>query len=263
MKRLFTILGVLVLILVGVLSPSAISASHASVLTIGITSDIHDNWTNLGLFVSSMNKWLPDFVVEDGDIATNPTQATYDAFLAKWRTLRVPRYDVVGNHDALNKPLWSSRIGKPYYRSFDRHGYHVVILDTSSGTVDDTQLTWLRADLAASDLVTLVFTHVSIAPFPKAWKYPNGIITNGAAVRTVFEADGDVVAVFTGHNHTHVGDDWHVVRNGVHYFSIASLSEGVLYSEVLVRGGDVLVNGIGIENDAIPGDIRDWPSRRR
>ena len=49
--------------------------------------------------------------------------------------------------------------GRPYY-SFELGAWHVVALDSSSGTIDDTQIAWLRDDLAAHRTAcTLAFWH--------------------------------------------------------------------------------------------------------
>jgi hypothetical protein len=49
--------------------------------------------------------------------------------------------------------------GRPYY-SFGLGAWHVVALDSSSGTIDDAQIAWLRGDLAAhATACTLAFWH--------------------------------------------------------------------------------------------------------
>ena len=103
------------------------------------------------------------------------TLAEYNAYYSKsWGTPANKRrtYPVPGNHEieaglAANycayfrtgAALDPCAGGRPYY-SFELGTWHVVALDSSSGTIGDAQLAWLRADLAAhATACTLAFWH--------------------------------------------------------------------------------------------------------
>jgi alkaline phosphatase len=152
-----------------------------------------------------------------------------------------PRYHVLGNHefDNLSRDQLLYNIentdiptGETYY-SYDQNGVHCVVLDADY-TVDEPhlpfdlqdpddpfwnwtdawipqeELDWLAADLAASDLPTVVFTHQLL----HRDNTEDHTIKNADIVRGIFEEDGQVVAVFSGHDHR--GEI--AFRNGIHYF---------------------------------------------
>lgn len=168
-----------------------------------------------------------------------------EAAEAKLALFRGPRFHVVGNHDndqASKADLLSkvSNSGAPAgatYYSFDRGGLHFVVLDAGfkadgspySGvpgqagfgfTWDDAnvpaeELAWLKADLSASKLPAIVFTHQELNPqeLVEAGFDKNHEIRNAAAVRSVLEASGRTLAVFSGHYH----DGGYQEVNGIRY----------------------------------------------
>jgi 3',5'-cyclic AMP phosphodiesterase CpdA len=100
----------------------------------------------------------------------------------------LPVEHCVGNHDiwgwdrkesgtAGNEPLWGKKwaldlygLSRPY-RSFDRAGWHFIVLDSMTpaadgyvGKLDDAQFAWLAADLRAVPPTTpvLVLSHIPI-----------------------------------------------------------------------------------------------------
>ncbi len=99
----------------------------------------------------------------------------------------IPVEHVIGNHDVFGRspdsgvattdPLYGKkafeqRFDRRTYRSFDRAGYHFVILDSIQITperefdamIDPAQMAWLRGDLAATPVGTpiVVATHVPL-----------------------------------------------------------------------------------------------------
>jgi predicted phosphodiesterase len=132
----------------------------------------------------------------------------------KFESLSPKRHYVLGNHcvDTLTKEEFLGEVGqKESYYSFDAGGYHFVILDscyTSDGTpygrknfrwtdanVPEHEIDWLRADLASTDLPTIVFAHQRIDV------ETNHGVRNGSQVRNTLEKSGRVQAVFQGHSH--------------------------------------------------------------
>jgi Icc protein len=103
---------------------------------------------------------------------------------------RLPVFHVMGNHDiwgwhaeldertpGYGKGIAIERMGlrEVAYYSFDYDDWHFVVLDNVQqqaddydGSLDDAQLTWLKADLAANRKPVCLFSHMpllSIAPF--------------------------------------------------------------------------------------------------
>jgi 3',5'-cyclic-AMP phosphodiesterase len=108
--------------------------------------------------------------------------------------------------------FWNSAV------RFEHGGFHVA--------PDD--LGWLEADLAATDLPTLIFSHLPLDNgsmignfyFEKA--VPTGAhYVEGAAARDVIERSGKVIACLAGHTH------WNACNtiDGIHYITIHSLTE--------------------------------------
>ena len=196
-------------------------------------------------FVKTMNNLRADFIIELGDLVDllaqdkNPIQnlTEVESLLARFDG---PRFHVLGNHEfdnvARNDML--SHIentgipaGNTWY-SFDNHGIHGVVLDADytvaephrpfdlqdpadpfwnwqDAWIPQDELDWLTADLAASDYPTIVFCHQL---FHRA-DTEDHTIKNASVVRSIFENDGQVLAVFSGHDHR--GEIAFI--NGIHY----------------------------------------------
>ncbi len=147
-----------------------------------------------------------------------------------------PVHHVIGNHDVydLSKEEFLVGTGQAATTySFDLGGVHFVVLDAQydkngndyghivwmvQGFIPQVELDWLAADLAASDLPTVVLVHQPLdADFELLAGGPS--IFNNLAVRDLLAADGDVFAVFSGHDHTaHYSE-----IDGIHYLTIAAM----------------------------------------
>jgi len=202
-------------------------------------------------FVETMNREKADFIVELGDFVDmladgkDPMQ-NLNEIEGIYTSFRGPKYHVLGNHEfdnverkVLINYLENTGIpaGQTYY-SFDHNGIHCIVLDADytnaephrpfdmikkgetawwtwkDAWVPQAELDWLAADLAASDKPTVVFTHQVVSRDKLGDSTEDHTIKNAAAVRKILEADGQVLAVFSGHDHR--GEV--AVRNGIHYF---------------------------------------------
>ena len=199
-----------------------------------LDSPIEGKWMThteerLAAFTDAMNAWEADFVVELGDFVNgwvvlgvapgSPDRipeilAWADRLLARFDG---PRYHVIGNHDVYNldKTTYSEILGiGRTYDSFDVGAYHFVRLDVQfaedgsdlahtytgvAGFVPPEEMEWLRADLAASDRPTIVFVHQMLDEYIEEWG--RALVSNQAQVQATLAADGDVIAVFQGHDH--------------------------------------------------------------
>ncbi len=159
-----------------------------------------------------------------------------------------PRYHVFGNHDTdqMSKEQYLDYLnntgisaGASYY-SFDRGGVHFVVLDASfksdgntySGVPDtpgagykwsdanvpQTELDWLKTDLASSKGPVIVFGHQYLNPAEEidAQFDPVHTVRNAPTIRKMLEQSGRVLAVFAGHYHD---GDFQTV-NGVPYVGL-------------------------------------------
>ena len=203
-----------------------------------------------GLAMRKIRSLRPDLCIQGGDHVMDMTsvpRARSVMLLDEYeRTARaldgVPVEHVIGNHDVFGRspesgvattdPLYGKkafeqRFDSRTYRSFDRAGYHFVILDSIQITperefdamIDPEQMAWLRSDLAATPVGTpiVVATHVplvSAAPQyspvddKSAKALQHQVLTNlhgflvGNSWETISCFEGHrVIAVLQGHTH--------------------------------------------------------------
>jgi 3',5'-cyclic AMP phosphodiesterase CpdA len=207
-------------------------------LKFGLCADVHkdvmhDADSRLKAFIEEASEKELDFIIQLGDFCR-----PYDynlGFLSIWNSFPGEKYHVLGNHDMDGGfsreqvvEYWNA-IGK--YYSFDRKGYHFVVLDGNdpdpspdrpSGYaryIGKEQLNWLEKDLQETKLPTIVFSHQGL-------DNDLGGIHNATRSRLVLERANQragfqkVQLVFSGHHH----QDYYNNINGIHYLQINSMS---------------------------------------
>lgn len=199
----------------------------------------------------------PDFVVSLGDNVSGGEQdkvledaRRYHSEIAR---LRAPHYYVIGNHECIPVEVyrlltWGELLEawemQERWYSFDLAGLHVIVLDSWSplltaryAEVFERQKAWLTADLAATELPTLIFLHEAIGfqredlqdwidtDNRKFWPPRNFL-------ETAFEAHADkIIGVFEGHKHKSL---WKTL-NGVTYHQMgASHAHDGQFAQVFV-----------------------------
>jgi 3',5'-cyclic AMP phosphodiesterase CpdA len=231
----------------------------AGELTIGMVTDLHfgpeARWagklrklTHLAGdlardVVRRMNDEVkPDLFVNLGDdIEDESREADLERYGECQRILRgarAPLVNVAGNHDLIHmnredlNRFWQ-RSG-PLYYSFDVGGWHFVVLHTIEKQdveirVPDTQMEWLRADLAAGVAPTVVLMHHSASEQyveDSRW-WPGrahlALVKERAELRKVLQQSRRVRAVFNGHLHWNHLD----VIEGIPYVTVQSLIENL------------------------------------
>jgi len=181
-----------------------------------------------------------DVVVELGDfVDAADSVETELGYLARidreYSACPGEKHYVLGNHcvDTLTKGEFLQTVGQEAsYYSFDFGGYHFVILDAcfrsdgvaygrrnfqwTDSNIPQTQLAWLRENLADTTKPAIVFVHQRLDVSD------NYGIKNAAAVRAVLKAADNVLAVFQGHYHRN--DCKQIDRT--HYCTLAAMVEG-------------------------------------
>lgn len=222
-------------------------------LKIALIADIHhgvDMGTKLGSaaltllqpFVDWVNAIQPDLVVELGDRINDvdkdaDLRFTRDVAYA-FTAVQRPCVHILGNHD--NYQLSREESEAVMQTTFASHsrdvqGYHLVFWNSAVHLFEDggfrlvpDDLVWLEADLAATALPTIIFSHLPLDNgsmignfyFEKA--VPRGAhYAEGAAARDVIERSGKVIACLAGHTHWNARN----TIDGVHYITIHSLTE--------------------------------------
>jgi len=200
----------------------------------------------------------PEFAICGGDLvfdalAVNRPRADmlFDLYKTTEQQLDVPLYHAIGNHDVFGiltksgvspsdplyaKKMFEDRIGARTYYSFDRQGYHFIVLDSIfptedrewEGRLDDAQLLWLATDLksVAAPTPIVVIVHVPLvtgflgySPKPAGrQKYNTYSVENSPDVLALFEGH-NVIAALQGHLH---------VNETVHYKNCDFMTSGAV-----------------------------------
>jgi predicted phosphodiesterase len=220
-------------------TPSTLAGKPPKKLKFGIVSDVHkdimpDADARLETFISEAKKRKVDFIIQMGDFCFG--EKKNKDFLNLWENFSGPKYHVLGNHD-MDKDskeeimnFWG--MPKSYY-SFDLGGYHFIVLDANflyqdgqfidyknanfyvnekyRAFISDEQIEWFKADLEATSLPTIVFSHQSV------WH----TVGNRSTIKKLLDTHKQkIICSLNGHSHT----DYHETQNGVHYIGINSMS---------------------------------------
>lgn len=195
-------------------------------------------------FVERMNGVdRPDLVVNLGDVIEDESaeldRARYARFTEILGTSAAEVVHVAGNHDQmhLDDRELAALMGLgdgPLWRSFDREGWHFVVLCTRyvpgrSVHLPEDQIAWLAEDLANTPHDTLAFVHHPLCEMDcrgNRWfeKQPHLCrVAERRQVRRVLEGSGKVRAVLSGHAHwNHLS-----VLGGIPYVTLQSLIENL------------------------------------
>jgi predicted phosphodiesterase len=220
-------------------TPSILEGNVSKKVKFGIVSDVHkdlmpDANERLQTFIEEAQKRNVDFIIQMGDFCFGETKNK--DFIKIWETFKGPKYHILGNHD-MDKDskdevmdFWG--MPKNYY-SYDLGGYHFIVLDANylyqdgkftdykyanfyvdrkaRAHINDEQIEWFKADLEATTLPTIVFSHQSV------WH----TVGNRLAIQKILETHKEkIICSLNGHSHS----DYHETQNDVHYIGINSLS---------------------------------------
>ncbi len=254
-RRAFLCSGTLVLTAAR-LTPSALLAvehAPATGMHVGLVTDLHyadkpasgsrhyrETLDKLAEAAQRFRAARLSFVVELGDfVDAADSVASELGYLERvnrdFTAICQDRHYVLGNHcvHTLNKAEFLEGVEREAsYYSFDRGDYHFVVLDScfrgdgepygrknfawTDPNIPASELEWLVADLAATELKTIVFAHQRL---DVSNHYG---VKNGQQVREAFEESRKVLAVLQGHSHQ---NDYRDI-NGIHYCTLAAMVEG-------------------------------------
>lgn len=191
--------------------------------------------------VAEVSALSPALVVDLGDRITETTPAEDVARFAEAarpaRALRVPWVYLPGNHDLAHLSLehCEAVLGTPLQpHSADLAGWHLVFWaidprqQPEGRRIAQADLEWLEADLRATALPAVIFTHIPLHAGSMAGNYyfargvPGGpAYVNAGEARAVLERTDRVVLAVAGHVH------WNSLAtvDGIHYVTVQSLSE--------------------------------------
>jgi len=199
-------------------------------------------------FIKAANRYHPAAVVNIGDNITAHNHDDSEKFMrhitSYFNQLAVPAYHVLGNWDVkyLDRAECAILTGSPATSySRDVGDYHLLFLNPSHTDkhekdrllLQDSDIEWVRQDLAGTTKPTVVFSHVPLDDVSERImrEIPAGeqhkIIANrfgfaekGPALRAAMEQSGKVVLCMSGHVHKNICRE----INGIHYITQQSLS---------------------------------------
>jgi Icc protein len=189
--------------------------------------------------IETVNELKPDFVITGGDqimdalgVDYERAEMLYDLYIDTTKQFNMPVYNTLGNHDIFGlsvesgvdpghpeyyKNLFQNKIGKTHY-SFDRDGWHFMVLDSIVKTVDRSyfgiveaeQMAWIADDLKniGKDTPIVVAAHMpfisvirqvrvgSTEANPEGW-----VIVNSKEVLELFQGY-NLKLVLQGHLHS-------------------------------------------------------------
>lgn len=207
--------------------------------------------------IQVVNELKPDFVITGGDLIMDALGTTwgradslYNLYNEIQKDYSMPVYNTLGNHEIYGiyersgaekdhpeygEKMYENRVGPGYY-AFDHEGWKFFILNSVEdskkgryiGMVDESQMEWIREELAKTDSTTplVISTHIPIFTIFKqyydATTKPNDsslVVVNGK----------EVIDLFRGHNlklvlqgHLHTIEDIYV--DGIHFVTGGAVS---------------------------------------
>lgn len=222
--------------------------SGLSFAVVGDNQGRNEVWDKV---IDAINAARPQFLLHCGDMVASGTSQQYEDFVAGARRLRMPVHTVLGNHDVKGdgRASYARLVGKDAYYSFTQKGYRFIALDSSMGSLDATQLDWLRGELAMSG-PKFVFMHIPLRD-PRPGKDHCFLDPKQAAELHRMFSVSQVLAVFSGHVHVFaeqvVDGVLYVTTGGGGALLYARPDEGGFHHFVMVR-----VDGDRVRVEAVP-----------
>jgi len=101
------------------------------------------------------------FVTILGDVTQNGAEEDFKKVFEFTRTLSVPCYPVIGNHDIYfgNWPQWKKYIGSTRYKVTDGTNVTLFILDSANAFFGKSQIDWLEKEIKTAQGMVFVLTH--------------------------------------------------------------------------------------------------------
>jgi 3',5'-cyclic AMP phosphodiesterase CpdA len=177
------------------------------------------------------------FAVVTGDITQYGTAQDVQKFIEIARSLNVPCYPVIGNHDIYfgNWPNWKDRIGSTSYR-INADAATLFILDSANAYFGRDQLDWLEREMRTAAGRVFVFSHANI--FVESLVDIQQFTDTKERARLVSILRNRAGIMFMGHVHRQTLNE----AGNVQYISIEDYRDKRVYCVVSVRQ-----NGIDLQ----------------
>jgi len=169
------------------------------------------------------------FAVINGDITHDGKRNDIEKFIQVAKTLNVPCYPVIGNHDIYfgNWKEWEELIGSTCYR-INSENATLLILDSANAYYGDKQLDWLEGELKNAKGRVFIFSHVNLFVNSPAGLQHFTDIRERAKFVSLLNGRCDII--FTGHSHRRLVTE----LNGIKNINIEDFKHNTVYCQVWV-----------------------------
>lgn len=170
------------------------------------------------------------FAVVLGDITENGKSEDLERFTEIARTLDVPVFPSIGNHDIFFQRwhVWRDIIGSTSYR-IDGKNTTLFFLDSANAFLGTEQLNWLEKELKTANEHIFIFTHVNLFVKHITSEQQFTDVRERARVMSIL-ADHGVTAIFMGHSHKRNINS----AGNVKYINIEDFKSSKVYCRVKV-----------------------------
>jgi len=166
-----------------------------------VLTDTHGNTHGLEkLKTVTENNTEIKFAVLCGDITQNGSEQEMKKILEIARSLAIPVYPVLGNHDLYfgNWSVWKKLIGSTCYR-VNGDNATLFILDSANAFLGKEQTDWLEKELKSAKGRVFVFSHHNLFVGPAG--NPQQLADTKERARIISLLSGKCDIMFTGHSH--------------------------------------------------------------
>jgi predicted phosphodiesterase len=174
------------------------------------------------------------FIANLGDITQNGEEQDVKKVMDFYRSLSVPCYPVIGNHDIYfgNWPVWKKHIGSTRYR-INGGSVTIFVLDSANAFIGKDQLDWLEKELKTAEGTVFVFTHSDLFVQDKIKIQQLYDLDERARIMSMLR--GKCSIVFMGHSHERVIKKF----GGIEFISIEDYKSTQTYCLVTVTNAGV------------------------
>jgi len=205
-----------------------------------VMTDTHienGNTDDVQKIIGEISKYKAQFVVILGDITQNGKEKDIIAARDFMRSLPVPCYPVIGNHDVYfnNWSIgWGKYIGSTRYKVSDAGGnVTLFILDSANAFFGKSQVDWLEKELKTAQGTVFVLTHSDLFVMPKIKIQQLYDPAERARVMTLLHNYDKSRMMLMGHSHERVEKKF----GDVEYISTEDYKEFQVYMLVTVKNG--------------------------
>jgi predicted phosphodiesterase len=180
------------------------------------------------------------FITILGDITQNGAEEDFKKVFEFARSLSVPCYPVIGNHDVYfgNWPQWKKHIGSTRYKVRDKYHENVTlfILDSANAFIGKSQIDWLEKELKTAKGTVFVLTHSDLFVQDKIKIQQLYDPAERARIMSLLRDNNDKCKIMLmGHSHEWVQKEY----GDIIYISIDDYKSTQKYLLVTVKGGEV------------------------